>query len=122
MISRRQLLQQRFDFAPKSAETHGGAARAGSTIGVGGEKPIAAGIDYPFKAPMTQPPITIHLNGQALTLPAPVTLRTLIEQQGVGAGACAAEVNGKLVPRRDHESRTLVDGDRIELVTLVGGG
>ncbi len=71
---------------------------------------------------MTQPPITIHLNGQALTLPAPVTLRTLIEQQGVGAGACAAEVNGKLVPRRDHESRTLVDGDRIELVTLVGGG
>jgi len=26
------------------------------------------------------------------------------------------------VPRREHETRVLMEGDRVELVTLVGGG
>jgi len=34
----------------------------------------------------------------------------------------AAEVNMELVPRREQEGRTLREGDRVEIVTLVGGG
>jgi thiamine biosynthesis protein ThiS len=31
-------------------------------------------------------------------------------------------VNKGLVPKREHDGRRLEDGDRVELVTLVGGG
>jgi thiamine biosynthesis protein ThiS len=36
--------------------------------------------------------------------------------------AVAAEVNGKLVRRAMHETTQLQQGDKIELVSLVGGG
>lgn len=64
----------------------------------------------------------IHVNGEPRTLDAPTTLRELIESLGLGQAAVAAEVNKALVPRRDHESTTLAEGDTVELVTLVGGG
>ena len=64
----------------------------------------------------------IHVNGEPRTLDTPATLRELIENLGLGQAAVAAEVNKTLVPRRDHESTTLADGDTVELVTLVGGG
>lgn len=71
---------------------------------------------------MSENTITIVVNGESLGVPAAETVRSLIERRGLGAGACAAEVNGKLVPRREHETRQLAMGDRVELVTLVGGG
>ncbi|MDA1263071.1 MAG: sulfur carrier protein ThiS [Planctomycetota bacterium] len=35
---------------------------------------------------------------------------------------CAVEVNERLVPHDKRESISLQSGDRIEIVTLVGGG
>lgn len=64
----------------------------------------------------------ITVNGEAKTVDEGLTLRSLIEQLGLGKAAVAAEVNKSLVPRRNHESTSLSDGDTIELVTLVGGG
>ena len=40
---------------------------------------------------------------------------------GLG-GAFAVEVNGALAPRRRFAEHVLADGDRVEIVTLVGGG
>jgi sulfur carrier protein len=34
----------------------------------------------------------------------------------------AVEVNEEVVPREQHAERELRDGDRVEIVTLVGGG
>ncbi|MEL7485474.1 MAG: sulfur carrier protein ThiS [Planctomycetota bacterium] len=64
----------------------------------------------------------ITVNGEAKMVDEGMTLRSLIEQLGLGQAAVAAEVNKNLVPRRDHESTSLSNGDTIELVTLVGGG
>ncbi|MEL6795345.1 MAG: sulfur carrier protein ThiS [Planctomycetota bacterium] len=64
----------------------------------------------------------ITVNGGAKTVDEGLSLRSLIEQLGLGQAAVAAEVNKVLVPRRDHETTTLAKGDTIELVTLVGGG
>ncbi len=64
----------------------------------------------------------VVVNGQEREVPAGTTVRALIERMGLGNQACAAEVNLALVPRREHEARTLQDGDRVELVSLVGGG
>ena len=66
--------------------------------------------------------MTVVVNGTEHELPEGTTLRQLVERLGLGAAPCAAEINKALVPRREHEARTLVAGDRIEIVTLVGGG
>ena len=62
------------------------------------------------------------VNGQTTDVPDGTTVRALIESLGLGRGACAAEINKELVPRREHETRRLHDGDCVEIVSLVGGG
>jgi sulfur carrier protein len=68
------------------------------------------------------PNATITVNGDLKPLAAGQTLRALIESLGLAAQPVAAEVNGTLVPRREHESHELKPDDKIELVSLVGGG
>ena len=62
------------------------------------------------------------MNGENREVAAGVTVGALIREMGLGQAACAAEVNRSLVPKREHEGRELKEGDRVELVTLVGGG
>ena len=64
----------------------------------------------------------VTVNGKSLPLTSPLTLRQLIESLGMAQQAVAAEVNGKLVRRAMHETTQLQQGDKIELVSLVGGG
>ncbi|MBX3408794.1 MAG: sulfur carrier protein ThiS [Phycisphaeraceae bacterium] len=64
----------------------------------------------------------IIVNGREEDVAPGTTVRELIERLDLARAACAAEVNKRLVPRREHESRTLSEGDVIELVSLVGGG
>ncbi len=71
---------------------------------------------------MSDPQIDITLNGQPRPVPAGSTLRALIEAAGLAGQPVAAEVNREVVPFRKHAERILVAGDRVELVTLVGGG
>lgn len=74
--------------------------------------------------PFTPAPgaIGIVVNGEPRGVPDRSTLRMLVESLGLGDRPCAAEVNRRLVPRREHDATMLRDGDRIEIVTLVGGG
>lgn len=66
--------------------------------------------------------MTIVVNGEARELARGASLRQLIEAMGLGKAACAAEVNKELVPKREHATRELREGDVVELVSLVGGG
>lgn len=50
------------------------------------------------------------------------TVEGLIEALGLAASVCAAEVNEAVVPKAERETRVLREGDRVEIVTLVGGG
>jgi thiazole synthase len=66
---------------------------------------------------------TITINGEPQSFPdAPLTVADLIARLGKDAKKLAVEVNRDLVPRADHAARALADGDRVEIVTLVGGG
>jgi len=67
-------------------------------------------------------PIELTVNGETRSCPAPITVAGLVETLGLAGRAVAVEVNGEVVPRREHEARTLTGGDRVELITLVGGG
>jgi len=64
----------------------------------------------------------IVVNGEETTAPPGATVESLLEERGLAGRPCAVEINRRLVPKREHADRTLAEGDRIELVTLVGGG
>ena len=64
----------------------------------------------------------IRVNGEQRPLPDRPLVRELVEELGLGSSPCAVEVNGELVPRSRHETHPLAEGDRVEIVTLVGGG
>ena len=64
----------------------------------------------------------LTVNGDVREAPTDATILTLLESLGLRPEIVAVEVNGELVPRVTHGERRLVEGDRIEFVTLVGGG
>ncbi len=65
--------------------------------------------------------VTIQLNGRPHTLPADGSVADLLQQLGAKR-PLAVEVNEQVVPRTLHAQTRLQQGDRVELVTLVGGG
>lgn len=62
------------------------------------------------------------VNGQQRELPENTTIDQLIEQLGLAGSICAAEVDKKIVPKRERSSFVIQQGQSIEIVTLVGGG
>ncbi len=70
----------------------------------------------------TSPTIRIELNGKPREFRDGATVAELVAELGLRPEVVATEVNRALVRRADREGRTLVDGDAVEVVTLVGGG
>ena len=62
------------------------------------------------------------VNGEERELPEGISVEGLIELMGMGDTVCAAEVEKKLVPKRERAETVLLDGQRVEIVTLIGGG
>ena len=66
--------------------------------------------------------ITLQLNG-AETIVAPgTTLGGLIDAKGIVRRMIAVEYNGEILPRAQYDEVALRDGDRLEIVQMVGGG
>jgi sulfur carrier protein len=66
--------------------------------------------------------IEIVVNGVAKKIPRGTTVAGLIFELGLGDRRVAVERNREVVPRDRHASCELEGGDRLELVTFVGGG
>ena len=67
--------------------------------------------------------MNVTLNGEAYDLLGDQpTVRDLVVDLGLGKAAVAVEVNKILIPKKQHETTSLNEGDAIEVVTLVGGG
>ena len=64
----------------------------------------------------------IQLNGEARTLDAAATIADLLGIEGLAERRVAVEVNGAIVPRSQHATHVLGDGDKIEVVHALGGG
>ena len=64
----------------------------------------------------------ISINGKLRELADGCTVATLLDELQVNRQQVAVEVNEQLVPRQQHAEFLLSDGDRLEIVTLVGGG
>lgn len=64
----------------------------------------------------------ITVNGEPKKLDGSVTVTELLDLFGLKPKRVAVEVNEQLVRRANFGETTLNEGDRIEIVTLVGGG
>jgi thiamine biosynthesis protein ThiS len=66
--------------------------------------------------------MNIEVNGQRQAVHGDATVADLLTQHDLVAARVAVEVNATLVPRARFGDTPISDGDRIEIVTLVGGG
>ena len=64
----------------------------------------------------------ILVNGKPRHVHDGATVAELLTSLELDARQVAVEINLELAPRGEHPSRTLAPGDRVEVVTLVGGG
>jgi thiamine biosynthesis protein ThiS len=64
----------------------------------------------------------ITLNGDPHDLPAPVTVRQLLEQLNIDPRIVAVEVDRVVVKRDRYAGTVIADGAEVEIVTFVGGG
>ena len=64
----------------------------------------------------------ITVNGSPKELSPGTTVAQLLEQLKLQPKYVAVERNLDLLPRAQHGGCVLKDGDRLEVVTLVGGG
>jgi len=62
------------------------------------------------------------VNGESRTLDGVSTVADLVREFALTPERVAVEVNEQLVRRADYAQTPLKDGDRVEIVTLVGGG
>jgi thiamine biosynthesis protein ThiS len=66
--------------------------------------------------------VQVIVNGDAQTLSDGATVAGLLVQHDLIPQRVAVEVNEQLVRRAEYAQTPLREGDRVEIVTLVGGG
>ena len=71
---------------------------------------------------MTGDTISLTLNVKPRELPASTSLPALLELLGVDRRLIAVAHNGDVIPRDSYDGIVLGDGDRVEVVRMVGGG
>jgi sulfur carrier protein len=64
----------------------------------------------------------IQLNGEAFELPDGATVAGLIDRLELAGRRVAVELNLDIVPRSQHATTALREGDQVEVVHAIGGG
>ena len=64
----------------------------------------------------------ISVNGEKRTFEGVADVAALVAELGLDARKVAVERNLEIVPRSTYAQTPLADGDRIEIVTFIGGG
>lgn len=66
--------------------------------------------------------IKLTINGKERTLPAETPLMRFLTDNSIDPRIIAVEHNGTILDREQFASVTLRDGDRVEIVRMIGGG
>jgi sulfur carrier protein len=64
----------------------------------------------------------MFINGEKTEINTPLTVEQLLKTLCHDTQRVAVEKNGVIVPKTAFASETAADGDKIEIVTFVGGG
>lgn len=66
--------------------------------------------------------ITLQVNGETRTCDSSSQLTDVLQQLGFNPRLVAVEYNGEILHRQFWAETQLQQGDRLEVVTIVGGG
>lgn len=64
----------------------------------------------------------ITVNGKDIEIAESLTIQEYLEQNHYQLKRVAVEMNGQIVPKADYASVILYSGDKLEVVSFVGGG
>ena len=64
----------------------------------------------------------ILVNGETLDIREGATVLELLEAQGYRLGIIAVEYNGMILKKEDYGTTVLHEGDKLEVLSFVGGG
>ncbi len=67
-------------------------------------------------------PITLQVNGESHTCSPNILLPNLLDQLGLNPRLIAVEYNGEILHRQFWTDTEMKADDRLEIVTIVGGG
>ncbi len=70
----------------------------------------------------TEALVTLQVNGESQTCPPNTRLPELLERMGMNPRLVAVEYNGEILHRQFWLDTMIQSGDRLEIVTIVGGG
>jgi sulfur carrier protein len=68
------------------------------------------------------PEIALIVNGEARSCPPQTALPDFLQQLGLNPRLVAVEYNGEILHRQFWPQTMMQAGDRLEIVTIVGGG
>lgn len=66
--------------------------------------------------------MTIHVNGVSRGTGEGQTVAGLLRELDIRTDRVAVELNLEILDRNDFETRGLRDGDRVEILSFIGGG
>jgi len=66
--------------------------------------------------------IAVTVNGKQREIEGEVDLSAFLQMLEIDARTVAVARNGEVVPRDQHASEMVREGDRVEIVRMVGGG
>jgi thiamine biosynthesis protein ThiS len=64
----------------------------------------------------------VRVNGRDVELAGPTALLDYLAQLGIDPRAVAVEINERILDRSEFVKNVLHEGDRVEIVRMVGGG
>lgn len=64
----------------------------------------------------------IHVNGQPRDVSEGMTVAGLLQALELTARKVAVEVNLEILDKQDFDGRLLNEGDRVEIMSFIGGG
>ncbi|NOY28159.1 MAG: sulfur carrier protein ThiS [Oligoflexia bacterium] len=64
----------------------------------------------------------LTLNGESRRVPAGWSIADLLDDLGLRREGVAVAVDMRVVPRSQHKQQHLSPGDRVDVITAVGGG
>jgi sulfur carrier protein len=64
----------------------------------------------------------VTVNGEPRDAPRVMSISELLVHLGLTEGPVAVELNRAIIPRAEHATTSVNDGDTLEIVHMVGGG
>ena len=71
---------------------------------------------------MTKTETRLQVNGEARTVPSGATVAQLLHDLNIGLERVAVELNLEILDKAEFDRRVLTDGDRVEIISFIGGG